>query len=252
MTFVCVTNCEKLEEQVCKLPESRARVWVQPTSWPMPISDVHQAFGQAVRIWTSVARLELEPVEGYTDADILVRPCSIDGQGKVLAWSEMPCPYRPPIAQCYDVREDWDPRLDAPRGKISLAVVMAHEIGHALGLPHGPQGNIMAPTYDGMVTRPGPWDIEQIQLRYGAATPPTPPEGPKMSKWLECLIQVMPQYLACVFKAQAEAAARGERGPIDELLAVLTNQSVTPAEASTECPVCTQDSDTESSTPSSG
>jgi hypothetical protein len=244
MTFVCTLNDAALANNVCKLPRNTVNLWLDRDGWPLSIEVVEKALNDAARLWESVANLRFNVVRNRSDGHILVSPCRIDGSGKVLAWSEMPCSHDPPLAQCYDIREAWSGDIDAPSGTISLPIVMAHEIGHALGLPHGPSGNIMAPTYNNMVKSPGPWDIKEIQLRYGESKTPVPPEEPGMSKWLECLVKVLPQYLQCIFTAQKEAQAKGQKGPIDELILYLGGGKNAEEDEEVVCKTCGEDTST--------
>jgi hypothetical protein len=88
-----------------------------------------------------------------------------DGLGTVVghAWP-------PPDGRIHhDNAEVWTPLM--------RKLVTRHESGHALGLPHSPDlGNVMYPYVSGDGEL-GPWDIAQIQARYGQPQSPTAP-GP--------------------------------------------------------------------------
>ena len=78
----------------------------------------------------------------------------------------------------YDGAEKWTLEDRAPRNDIPYPAVLRHEFLHSLGLPHGPAGNLMAPTL-GSIIKPAAWDKAELQKRYGPpASVPVPPSGP--------------------------------------------------------------------------
>lgn len=107
------------------------------------------------------------------------RRVGFDGPSGILAFCELPCGSNP--QQCdlvYDLDEAWlaDNTIS---GGILYFNVCLHELIHGLGVPHGPAGNIMAPTYQRNLNSLGPWDIAELQRRYGPPriTPPDEPPG---------------------------------------------------------------------------
>lgn len=136
---------------------------------------------QAFASWASVCGLAFaEAAPG--SADILIATGPIDGPSGTLAWSELP-PSRP-VHQRYDTSERWSIDGSPERSEIELLAVACHEIGHALGLQHAPQGapDLMAPFYSASIFTPRPGDIARIQALYGppaaAPVPPPPPATP--------------------------------------------------------------------------
>lgn len=179
-------------EYLCGVPEHQlneaaarmARWTKRRVSWtvtglipPFTREALLPIYAAACRQWSEVCGLELVYTDGASGADIVMGSGFIDGPGKVLAWSELPDGSDRPLQQRYDTHESWDETM-------ALGVA-CHELGHAIGLSHGPTGALMAPYFTRSVLRPQDWDRRQVVDRYGppAGTPsPTPPTPPGASK----------------------------------------------------------------------
>jgi hypothetical protein len=185
--LICGVPEEKLayaEAAVCQWP--RGAGGTTQITWSIADPIPGMTF-EAQKAAASVAFSALAEVCGirheYTDnartAMIVMTAGRIDGPSGTLAWSELPCGSPKQLGQKYDTSEQWVIAFDqVPQRGIDITRVFAHELGHALGLSHGPSGNLLAPAYSPRVSRPQAWDIEQLQARYGPPVRPVPPPPP--------------------------------------------------------------------------
>ena len=148
--------------------------------------DFRDCAARAFAQWQEVTPLTFAPAAPGAGPDVVLTTGRIDGPYGVLAWSELPDGSDRQLTQKYDSSERYVIAERPAQGRIDLLAVMAHEIGHALGLDHAPAGapDLMAPTY-----RPGlrtlqPGDVQRVQALYGKPSPPPPAPGPAPGRWL--------------------------------------------------------------------
>jgi hypothetical protein len=158
---------------VCKWPHKNITYYTSINLPGLTESQVDQAFDTAFAQWAAVCNIEPMRVEAATKANIYSRSGvgkkhHLDDRGGTLAWSELPCGVESnmQLDQMYDEAEAWSYNM--------AIAVMCHEIGHALGLPHLANGNLMAPYYDPNVTAPQKGDIKEIVALYGKRRKKTP------------------------------------------------------------------------------
>ena len=137
---------------------------------------VHWAFLQ----WKAVCGLLPYRIDDAIAADILITVAALGGPGGVLADSMLP--YQAgQVKQRYDTGERWVYSATPAEREIDLGRVIAHELGHGLGLPHTTEsGNLMNPTYSRTIRGPvGAWESAEARKRYGVSVipPTTPPSG---------------------------------------------------------------------------
>lgn len=174
--------------QLCKwLDHDITWTWIGGGSLGHAQDAVEDAFREAWARWARVCGIRPQQVATPAQADV-VMGAGIGreaGPSGTLAWSEMPCSSSDrQLQQRYDTQEQWtiDGTSQSPRG-IDLVRVACHEIGHAIGLPHQPAGNLMAPTYSRTVHSPQQYEIGLVSASrmYGPAVsapqPPQPPPG---------------------------------------------------------------------------
>jgi hypothetical protein len=139
---------------------------------PLDAETEKRLYQRALQNWNDVCGIRLKLVDAYDSANIY------SGVGNtssgVLAYSYLPCgaSQSTRLQQVYNRATNWSQNL--------LLQVITHEIGHAIGLDHGPSGALMQPSANGAITKPQAWDIQQVQSRYGkpGPKPPMPPTGP--------------------------------------------------------------------------
>lgn len=143
---------------------------------PLPrwtLEETWRAADWAFAQWAAITALKPRRSETRNEADILITVGPIDGAGKVLAWSNLP-PARP-VMQRYDSRESGWILSATPGAYIDAGAVIAHEVGHALGLEHDARsGQLMSPTYEPGLRVPQANDKARIVELYGANTNPPP------------------------------------------------------------------------------
>ncbi len=161
----------------------------QEVSYPgVTPAELETDFALAVSRITAVCGLTMTPAASINSAHIKSGSGPIDGPWNVLALSELPPPNNVTLAmkQKYDVAETGLTRDQRQ-------AMMAHELGHALGLGHAPPGigALMEPVLGSFVA-PQAWDTAQLQERYGVpgyqpppgrppARPPNPPTNPPVA-----------------------------------------------------------------------
>ncbi len=154
-------------------PEKKIR-WALAGALPnVSDADLKTCYEHAWGLWSSVCGIEPEYASNYKTAHVLLTTANLGGPMGVLADSHVVPEGLPDndalqAIQRYDTTEPWHAKLTAPPSrKISLPVVMCHELGHAIGLSHIADGNLLQPSYDPRIDRPQAGDIAEAVKRYG-------------------------------------------------------------------------------------
>lgn len=137
-------------------------------------SDWADIFRDALQSWSDVCGLKWQLVTTKPANGISVFSENEDGPSKTLAWCELPVGGVRLYRMKLDESESW---VKSGRGILAQAVV-AHELGHGIGLDHIAESSgkaLMNPFYDPAVVKPLRLDIDQSVLRYGPADVVTPP-----------------------------------------------------------------------------
>lgn len=174
---VPASRLQMAAEQVCAWPDGNIP-WAIVAALPsVPEAEYDACFAS---VYAHIAKhCGITPTQATQarNARILSGVRRIDGSGGVLAESELPCGRVKTCNQWYDLGDNWS--LQKRQGTIWLWMVALHEILHALGLPHCENRGIVAvmnPTYNPALDGLQPWDIQELQRRYGPPkTVPVPP-----------------------------------------------------------------------------
>lgn len=157
----------------CQWPEKRVSYYVDPEVYDA-IPAFSMALTPALKSWEKVCGIRFVESK-QTNANIRMQAGRIDGLNGTLAWSYLPCGFAmdDQALQRYDtgdVRGVFDAALTCQE-------VIAHEVGHAIGLSHLSTGNLMQPFASGRIIVPQKGDIAEVVARYGKS-PSKPPEEP--------------------------------------------------------------------------
>jgi hypothetical protein len=132
--------------------------------------DALRAADAAFALWSKVADIRFVPADGSADITIVAEADDVgiaftDVTPGLAAGVRATSLSRAVI--CLNPHARW---TNAPKGTYRLAYVLAHEIGHAIGLDHpGPTGALMAFEYDAQRERLAPGDIAGAVFLYGPA-----------------------------------------------------------------------------------
>ncbi len=151
----------------------------------MPVG-YHAAITAAFAAWSSVADIQFVEVvdSGHAfnaagaSGDIRIGGHAFDGAGGILAHG-----YYPPTNGSsaagdihFDIADTW--KLGTGGAGFNIFQVMAHEIGHAIGLDHTSVANsLMNPFYTEAFLGPQADDIAGARFIYGRATQGVPDGG---------------------------------------------------------------------------
>lgn len=132
--------------------------------------DVLRAANAAFAMWSKAANIRFVPAGTNQPADITL---AAEGEPDGVAYSDVTSSEGGQVASlsrslvCLNPEAHW---TTAPTGTYRLTYVLAHEIGHAIGLDHpGPNGTLMSFEYDPARQELTPGDIAGAAFLYGAA-----------------------------------------------------------------------------------
>lgn len=126
-------------------------------------SEIIKFIDDAIAQWTR--NLNLHIARSKTDSgDINIRFSRQDGRSNILGYALAPI-----NGDIYlDEEEDWTFEKKNSDSKIYFAWVIAHELGHSLGIGHNPNNDsIMYPYYSQKVFKPSHLDYNNLKYLYG-------------------------------------------------------------------------------------
>lgn len=188
---LCGVRTTEQVGEVCKWP-SVSVTWAIAATLPGFAMDAFRlAIDEAWSYWTAVCGIRPMMLVGAS-ANITIG-LQTAGPGGVLADCELPCgaSIGSKVRMRIDTSEAWVIAENPPGNKVDLVRVVAHELGHALGIPHIGAGNLMAPTYSSSIRRPRAGDAAEAVARYGLPVPISPTPSPPSADGLQEIAAIL-------------------------------------------------------------
>lgn len=179
---------ELLKRPRCGCPDIQRAVEPEEANWPpacrtnlttwlatdrlnLPVDTIKERQRAALDSWEAVIDVAFAQAESRGEARIW----STNGplSGSTLAWSYLATgSCRSRLEQRYNTRTNWSPQL--------FQAVVAHEVGHALGMPHHrDRSGLMYPYARAGIYKPAAVDVRQAKgLGYGDPINKPEPEPP--------------------------------------------------------------------------
>jgi len=144
----------------------------------MPMAAFRDAARTAAAVWSANAPLSFREVDDPDIADVVIG--AQKGDKGVAFTNVSPGNGKAPLASlthasiCLDPNERWSATWDGDAATYDVDRVLAHELGHAIGLDHlGRDGGLMGYAYiEQRELRLSPADIAAVTLLYGSAKRP--------------------------------------------------------------------------------
>jgi hypothetical protein len=138
--------------------------------WWCKYCEVAMAADAAWQAWTSVCGMRVYFAPSYESADVSFNFADLGAS--LMASSDMP----PPDNTRTRLHVRLNSRLQWAwcNGMLGLDPLrtLTHELGHVLGLVHGPKGSLMYHEYQEGIVVPQVWDIREVVERYGRPEAP--------------------------------------------------------------------------------
>lgn len=171
--FCALPDVMPLNATECKWPDGSVGYFVRDAFPGLTLEKTWEHMDWVAAQWNAAAGLNMHRAASADVARILATNYRHDGPSGILADAQLPCGSIRRSLQRYDSSESWDVQIMA-------RLVMLHETGHSLGIPHISGGNVMAPTYNPSLSKLQTGDVVEAVRRYGRPTqaPAVPPVTP--------------------------------------------------------------------------
>lgn len=141
-----------------------------------------QLVRDAFDVWSQVTAVTFIEVADSADVDIRLGWAPLDGLGDQVGYTWLVAYPNPTDGEAgrigsaeviFDLAEEWDFGKEPDLSRPSFYATAIHEIGHALGMDHTPEGSLsMMAAFQAEITELQPVDVDGIQVLYGTVGEP--------------------------------------------------------------------------------
>ncbi len=156
-------------EVVRKMPTNRPTYVLEADLPGVTRQQLSEWCAFAFSFWAEACDLEFREVASRTQANFRITHHQFgDGPFGVLADCQLP--YGGQQLMRLDIATKWVASVNPPQGAIDIVAVLAHEMGHGIGLSHFPTGgppDLMEPSYRAGLRKPQSAEREYVRKLYG-------------------------------------------------------------------------------------